>query len=62
MTISGKSLQRRLKPCTFSNYLDEMENRSDQPVLINHNLDVSVGILSLATVGTVWASRGFGII
>ena len=27
-----------------------MENKSDQPVLINHNLDRSVGIPSLATV------------
>ena len=29
-----------------------MENISDQPVLINHNLDMSVSILSVATVAS----------
>ena len=31
-----------------------MENKSDQPVLINHNLDKSVRFLSAATVHTVF--------
>ena len=31
-----------------------MENKSDQSVLINHNLDTSVGILSVATVHTIF--------
>ena len=31
-----------------------MENKSDQPVLINHNLATSVGIPSVATVHTLF--------